>query len=307
MNKKNLQPTISIGIPAHNEEGNIAYVLRSVLSQQEQGWKLAEILVVADGCTDHTVDIVRSFKDTRIKLFINNSRQGLAFSQNKMAKLFKGDFLLLLNADIIIKDPHFISSLLAVFKTDKKIGLVCPSNVRVEAQSLFGRIIAYSVLFKRSVFSSYRNGNNLYTCVGTARLFSRELAGKIRWPFIVGEDSFSYLSCIKEGFRYTYAPHVQLFYKTPESFRDHQRQSVRFYQNRKELKKHIPEDLVDREKYLPKFLLIKAFCRFFIHNPLYMAGYIVIQILVKVIPTNKPTPIWTMATSTKTPAANIIL
>ncbi|TAE54273.1 MAG: glycosyltransferase, partial [Oscillatoriales cyanobacterium] len=66
--KHNLnQPLISVIIPAYNAEEFIAQTIESVLSQTYQN---IEILVVDDGSTDTTAEIIKSFaqKDSRIIL-----------------------------------------------------------------------------------------------------------------------------------------------------------------------------------------------------------------------------------------------
>ena len=47
--------TVTIGIPAYNEEANVRNLLVSLLAQKETNFKLQEIIVVSDGSTDKTV------------------------------------------------------------------------------------------------------------------------------------------------------------------------------------------------------------------------------------------------------------
>lgn len=51
----------AIGITAHNEEANIGRLLERVLAHDTPGVVLHEIFVVASGCTDHTVPIVKEY------------------------------------------------------------------------------------------------------------------------------------------------------------------------------------------------------------------------------------------------------
>lgn len=60
-------------IPAHNEESVITETLDSILSQNYNP-ELYDVVVIADNCSDRTVDIVNSFTDA--KVFINTSKKG---------------------------------------------------------------------------------------------------------------------------------------------------------------------------------------------------------------------------------------
>ena len=51
----------SIGVMAYNEERNIGRLLTALLAQQTSKCQIDEILVLASGCTDSTVDIVSGY------------------------------------------------------------------------------------------------------------------------------------------------------------------------------------------------------------------------------------------------------
>ncbi len=58
-------PKVSIIIPAYNVAPYISECLDSVVSQTFTDW---EVIVIDDGSTDDTVDIIREFIDERIRL-----------------------------------------------------------------------------------------------------------------------------------------------------------------------------------------------------------------------------------------------
>ena len=59
-------PIITIIMPAYNAASTIANSIDSVLSQTYTNW---ELIVVDDGSTDNTIEIVKSYLNPKIKLF----------------------------------------------------------------------------------------------------------------------------------------------------------------------------------------------------------------------------------------------
>jgi len=93
----------SVGITAYNEEANIGRLLQAILDQRLYEVEIAEIIVVASGCTDRTEEIVREYmpRDPRIQLYVQEKREGktsainvfLAHAREKICVLESGDTL----------------------------------------------------------------------------------------------------------------------------------------------------------------------------------------------------------------------
>lgn len=94
---------VSIIIPTFNEEQNISTCLESLLNQS---YKDFEIIVVDDGSTDQTKEIVKTLS---AKL-ITQSHLGPAKARNLGAKESKGDILVFMDADMIF-EKDFIGDL----------------------------------------------------------------------------------------------------------------------------------------------------------------------------------------------------
>ncbi|MFN5183738.1 MAG: glycosyltransferase family 2 protein [Bacteroidota bacterium] len=89
-------PIVSVIMPAYNSEEFIAEAINSVLIQTFPDW---ELIIIDDGSTDKTREIVSPFlKDKRVKYFYQeNKKQGCA--RNNAVKHAVGDYLSFLDAD----------------------------------------------------------------------------------------------------------------------------------------------------------------------------------------------------------------
>lgn len=86
---------ISVVIPLYNKAQSIRNTLNSVLSQSFQNF---EIVVVDDGSTDNSANVVREIEDDRIRL-ICKENGGVCSARNRGIKEAKYDYIALLDAD----------------------------------------------------------------------------------------------------------------------------------------------------------------------------------------------------------------
>jgi len=84
------QPLVSIVLPSFNGSRYIHQAIKSCL---EQTFPHLEMLIIDDGSTDNTVEIVQSFKDPRLKLLRLNQNQGHIAALNIGFAAAKGEFL----------------------------------------------------------------------------------------------------------------------------------------------------------------------------------------------------------------------
>ncbi len=85
----------SVVIPAYNRETHIANAIRSVLAQQYENF---EVIIVDDGSTDKTAEVVKSFADHRVKYFYQENKERAA-ARNTGVKNSTGDFITFLDSD----------------------------------------------------------------------------------------------------------------------------------------------------------------------------------------------------------------
>lgn len=88
-------PFFSVIIPLYNKEKNIGSTIDSVLNQTFSDF---ELIVVDDGSTDRSAEIVSSIPDERIRV-ITQSNSGVSEARNNGIAHSKADYIVLLDAD----------------------------------------------------------------------------------------------------------------------------------------------------------------------------------------------------------------
>jgi cellulose synthase/poly-beta-1,6-N-acetylglucosamine synthase-like glycosyltransferase len=106
---------ISILIPCHNEERAIAACVESCLSQTQRA---DEIIVVNDGSTDRTAEILAGFGSKITVVTIPTATGNKSRAQEQGLLHITGDVFISTDADTIL-DPHFVESMMKDFEADE--------------------------------------------------------------------------------------------------------------------------------------------------------------------------------------------
>ena len=95
-----IKKTVSVVIPVYNVE---RYLRESLLSVMNQDYKELEIIVVNDGSTDSSLEILEylALKDSRVKIF-SKANGGLASARNYGLQHSSGDFILFFDSDDLL-------------------------------------------------------------------------------------------------------------------------------------------------------------------------------------------------------------
>lgn len=91
-----MEEKVSVIIPTYNREGTI---IRSIQSVINQTWQNFEIIVVDDGSTDHTRQIVEEFADDRIRYIYLEQNGGASHARNTGIRQARCEYIAFLDSD----------------------------------------------------------------------------------------------------------------------------------------------------------------------------------------------------------------
>ena len=163
------RPIVSVIIPVYNK---CKYVKETVNSVLEQDFESFEIIVVDDGSTDDSLEVVMSINDPRLQIF-SQSNSGVERSRNFGFSKSVGPFVVFLDADDLMssnrlrkqvdlfnatKDLVLVGTWASVIDhSGKMIGSIRPptSNAALQLAHLFrNQFVSSSVMIKRSAIEN---------------------------------------------------------------------------------------------------------------------------------------------------------
>jgi glycosyltransferase involved in cell wall biosynthesis len=118
------KPAVSIAISFYNPGPFFIAALKSVFAQTFADW---ELLLLDDGSTDGSVEVVSRLKDDRVRVFVDGVNRGLSYRLNQSAQLASGEYLFRMDADDIMH-PERLCQQLAVLQSSSKqtvVGTAC--------------------------------------------------------------------------------------------------------------------------------------------------------------------------------------
>lgn len=149
---------VSIVIPAFNPGNLILETINSVLNQTYQNF---EIIIVDDGSTDNTKEIIKSYNDKRIKYFFQDNCGIPAKVRNRGAALSSGEYIAFLDHDDIWMDNK-LAKQIEIVSNDAEIAMVSTNGYYLFDNEKSSEIMISG--FKSSYFSE-RNlfpGNSVF-------------------------------------------------------------------------------------------------------------------------------------------------
>jgi biofilm PGA synthesis N-glycosyltransferase PgaC len=153
-------PSITVLVPAHNEERWIARKIENVLALEYPRDRL-QVIIASDGCTDRTVAIAEQYADRGVEVRHSPYRGGKSALLNRVVPTVAGEIVLATDVTALLPPPTL--RLLARHFKDPKVGCVTGPRVCLPTDSAAS---AGEGLYWRYEAWIKRSESRLGTCLG---------------------------------------------------------------------------------------------------------------------------------------------
>ncbi len=241
----------SLIIPAYNAEKSIAFCLESALIQSLLRERY-EIIVVDDGSTDNTSEIIRNYPVRLIK----QENQGPAAARNRGTNEANGDILIFTDSDCEL-DAKFLEKIIAPIERDTEIAGVQGSykTKQKEFMAQFAQV-EIETRYKRMAKNKYIDFVGTYAAAYKKDIFQKYGGFDTAFPLASGEDAdFSY-RLSQNGYKLVFNPQAFVYHKHPSTLTSYLRQKYwRAYWRFLAYKKN-PQKAI-KDSYTPQLIKIQ--------------------------------------------------
>lgn len=131
------KPTVSVIMPTYNREELLPRAIDSVLSQT---YKDFEFIIIDDGSTDNTLQLLKKYadKDNRIRVFRNDKNRGIAFSRERGLEVARGKYIAIMDSDDISL-PNRLEKQTAYLDAHPDIAVVIGQTKNVSTGNIWWR------------------------------------------------------------------------------------------------------------------------------------------------------------------------
>lgn len=208
--KTDIEPHVTMLIAAYNEERGIAQKIEDTLKLDYPKDKF-RIMVVSDGSTDRTDDIVKSYADQGVELFRVEGRVGKTEARNVAMAAIKGEVIIFSDATTAYKEDS-IRKLVRNF-ADPKVGMVTGHLIyRDSANTQMGTGQKLYWKYESMIKKAQTSMGTLTGSVGCLTAFRKELYHPL--PDNIIEDFTGPLMLVMKGFRVVYEEEAMCFEDT---------------------------------------------------------------------------------------------
>lgn len=180
---------VSIITPCYNSENYIKDTFQSILYQSYTNW---EWIIVDDCSIDNSVELIKSFDDDRVKLFVQENNLGASEARNKALQLAKGRYITFIDSDDLW-EPMFLEKTIQFLENNNE-ELVYTSYKRVDED-------LYPLLEDFQAIDFVDRNRILYNCPipMLTSVYDSKRVGKISFPEVeLREDHAMWIDLLRK-------------------------------------------------------------------------------------------------------------
>lgn len=183
---------VSVLIPAYNAEKYISSTLESVIKQTLND---IEIIIVNDGSTDNTENVIKDYLNTNSNIrYYYQENSGVAVTRNNLLKYANGEYIAFLDADDTIGEDMYMKMYKTAISKNADI-VVCNFN---EVHDDF-------TIKKKGYFELDKSADLLISPCLWNKLFKKSLFENVSFPMVtIGEDMFVTIKLINNSKKIEY-------------------------------------------------------------------------------------------------------
>lgn len=219
----------SVAIFAYNEEKNIARAIRSISAQAPAPrMEIGEILVIASGCTDNTVQIAQQLRreDDRLTVIEEAERHGKAHAVNIALRCAKREIIVLIPGDVV-PEQTAVAELCRTLLNDPRVGVVCGMPCPTNDDGTVADRIAILLwrLHNRTLKVLSREKLATHAC-GELMAIRKDVIPSVDED-VVNEDAFIGVYAWRRGYQVAFNEAARVLMKAPNSVPEIVRQRTR--------------------------------------------------------------------------------
>ncbi|MEK7150864.1 MAG: polysaccharide pyruvyl transferase family protein [Patescibacteria group bacterium] len=269
-------PRVTVALSALNEERNIEAFLSSVLAQKEEGFVLDRILIISDGSTDNTANVVRNIASSKIELREKTERIGKSSRLNEIYQSVDSDIIVQSDADVVFAHPFVVRDLIKPIVENESVMLCGGNPTPVEGKTFTERAVNCTFNTYAGFRKRVRGGNNRFSADGRLLALRKDFARSIHIPEnMIANDAFVFYVCAARRHQYRFVESARVHFRSPQTLRDHIIQNTRFVAMPARMSAYFPVELVRTQEHIPFGTYISFLVGEFLHHPIY-CGYIFI-------------------------------
>lgn len=202
---------LSVIIPVYNYLELVPLCVESILNQKTE--HRYEVILVDDGSTDGTGELIDRYKDHADVQVIHQKNQGIGAARNTGIFHARGRYLMFIDCDDTVR-PDIVENLMScALRTDSDIAMCAHDLVKVRNGEIY-QILPN--IYPGKNLMGFRNHDEIMNYPGLpwAKVYKRELFDQVRFfPGYWNEDTIIHMLLYTQCKKFTYIPAVEYEYR----------------------------------------------------------------------------------------------